>query len=260
VRRQHTAFTAGLATLGALLVLVVVLPVLSTLLGVSPTALWQALMDVQVLRSLTLTFYCAAVATLVALVTGVPLAYLLARHRFPGKWLLEGIIDLPVVIPHTAAGIALLMVFGQRGWLGQPLTAVGILFTERAAGVVVAMLFVSLPFLVNAAREAFALVDVELELVALVEGASPLQAFWLVTLPLARRGVSSGALLMWARGISEFGAVAILAYNPKIIPVLVWERFQGFGLAAAKPVAALLILTSLVVFVLLRLVAGRSRV
>jgi molybdate/tungstate transport system permease protein len=112
---------------------------------------------------------------------------------------------------------------------------------------------VSLPYLVNGSRAAFALIDPELELTALVEGASEWQAFRLVTLPLAWRGIVGGALLMWARGISEFGAVVIMAYHPKIMPVLVYERFEGFGLAAALPPAALLIGVTLLVFLALRL-------
>jgi molybdate/tungstate transport system permease protein len=115
------------------------------------------------------------------------------------------------------------------------------------------MLFVSLPFLVNAARAAFAMVDPELERVALVDGASHWQAFVYVTLPLARRGIMAGAVMMWGRGISEFGAVVILAYNPKIIPVLVYEYFAGFGLTAALPLTVILILASLCVFVLLQI-------
>ena len=114
------------------------------------------------------------------------------------------------------------------------------------------MMFVSLPYLVNASRDAFALVDEEMERVALIDGASAWQAFWLVTLPQAWRGVAGGTLMMWARGISEFGAVVILAYHPKIVPVLVYERFEGFGLKAALPVAVLLILAAVIVFGLLR--------
>ncbi len=102
-------------------------------------------------------------------------------------------------------------------------------------------------------REAFSLVDEELELVAQTDGATPFQAFWHVTLPLASRGVLGGALTMWARAISEFGAVVILSYHPKIVPLLVFERFQGFGLGAAQAVAALLIVIALVVFIVLRL-------
>jgi len=107
-------------------------------------------------------------------------------------------------------------------------------------------------------REAFALIDAELEATALVEGATPWQAVYLVSLPLAWRGIMSGAIMMWARGISEFGAVAILAYHPKVAPTLIYELFQGFGLTAAQPAAALLILISVGIFAVLRGVLMRS--
>jgi len=252
--RKTFLFNLLFSIAGGLLVLFVILPLITTLLSTTPSAFLKSFSDPEVLKSIGLTFGAGAITTGVALATGVPLAYLLARRRFIGKRLLEAIINLPVVIPHTAAGIALLLVFGRRGLLGQWLSPLGITFTDNLGGIVVAMLFVSLPFLVNLSREAFAMVDEELELVALIDGASHWQAFWHVTLPLAWRGVLGGAVMMWARGISEFGAVVILAYNPKIVPVLVYERFEGFGLDAAQPVALLLILVALVVFISLRLV------
>ena len=222
------------------------------LVGTQPTVLWQSLSDSEVIESLALTFYAAAWATGLALMTGIPLAYLLARYEFRGKTWLQGMINLPIVIPHTAAGIALLMIFGRQAIIGRVLGRIGVQFADSLPGIVVAMLFVSLPFLVNTAREAFALVDPELEQVAATEGASRWQSFIYVTLPLAWRGIMAGMLMMWGRGISEFGAVVILAYHPKIVPVLVYERFAGFGLKAAQPVAVLLILASLVVFLLLQ--------
>jgi len=253
VKKRNLFFNIVFSALGGLLLLFIVLPLLSILLGTTPETLWLALTDPQVLNSIRLTFSAAAVATLLAIITGVPLAFLLARRRFRGKRLVEALVNLPIVIPHTAAGVALLLVFGRRGLLGQWLTPLGIVFTDNFAGVVVGMLFVSLPFLVNLSRESFALVDEELERVALIDGATPWQAFWYVSLPQAWRGVLAGALMMWARGISEFGAVVILAYHPKIVPVLVFERFEGFGLVAAQPVAALLVLVALATFVFLRL-------
>jgi molybdate/tungstate transport system permease protein len=253
LNHRNLAFNLIFSIAGGLLVLFVVLPLVSTLLSTTPAAFLDSFGDPEVLKSIGLTFGSAAIATALALVTGVPLAYLLARRKFRGKRLLEAILNLPVVIPHTAAGIALLLVFGRRGMLGQAFSLLGIAFTDNLAGIVVAMLFVSLPFLVNLSKETFALVDEEYEKVALTDGASQWQAFVNVTLPLAWRGVVGGAVMMWARGISEFGAVVILAYHPKITPVLVYERFEGFGLDAAQPVALLLILVALVVFITLRL-------
>jgi molybdate/tungstate transport system permease protein len=239
---------------GLLLLLFILLPLVATIFASSPGAFAEGVADKGVLTSLWITFAAALVATVIAFVFGVPLAYLLARREFPGKSLVQGLIDLPIIIPHTAAGVALLMVFGRRGLLGEPLASVGVYFTENFAGIVVAMLFVSLPLLLEVARETFALVDPRLEGVARTLGATPWAAFRRVTLPLAWRGLMAGSVLMWARGISEFGAVVILAYNPKAISVLVYERFAGFGLSAALPVTILLLLLALVILVLVRAV------
>lgn len=240
------------AILAGLVIIFVILPIATTLFSASPQRLSSTLVDPEVMRSIGTTLSAACIATALGLVGGLPLAYLLARTRFPGRHLVEGIVDLPVIIPHTAAGVALLMVFGRQGLLGKAFAQAGVLFTDTLAGVVVAMLFVSLPYLVNMSREAFALIDPEMERVAAIDGATPWQGFWYVTLPQAWRGIASGAMMMWARGISEFGTVVILAYHPKIVPVLIFERFEGFGLANALPVAVLLILVVLAVFALLR--------
>jgi len=245
--------------LALLLLLFVVLPLLTALLQTPLQDLIQTVSDRQVLSALGVTFYAAVWATVLALLTGVPLAYLLARYDFVLKTWVEGLINLPIVIPHTAAGIALLMVFGRKGTAGRFFGVFGVGFTDTVAGIVVGMLFVSLPFLVNAAREAFAAVDPELEAMALTLGGTRWQAFRYVTLPMAIPGITTGAVMMWGRGISEFGAVIILAYHPKTVPVLVFERLEGFGLSYARPVAVILILASLAVFVLLQLVLRWQR-
>lgn len=247
-----SSFNVVFYILGGALILFIVLPLTTTIIGTSVSSLWSTLKDIEVLDSLWLTFSAGSISTCIALITGVPLAFMLARKQFHGKELLLGIIDLPVVIPHTAAGIALLLVFGNRGYLGKVAGSIGLRFIDNVPGIVVGMLFVSLPFLVNSARDAFAQIDPEFEQMAQLEGATQWQSFRHISLPLASRGILSGAVLMWARGISEFGAVVILAYNPQIIPVLVFEKFQGYGLSAAQPVAVILIIASLTVFLLLR--------
>ena len=254
---RRSALDIFFSLAGGCLLIFLAAPLASTLFSTTPASFWDTLRDPEVLSSLRLTFLAALAAVIFGVLTGVPLAYLIARRAFPGKRLVQALVNLPLVIPHTAAGIALLMVFGRRGLFGRALAPIGITFTDTAWGVTVAMAFVGLPFLVNAAREAFALIDPEYELAALADGATPWQAFWLVALPQAGRGVLSGALMMWARGVSEFGAVVILAYHPKVVPALVYERFEGFGLAAAQPVAVVLIVSALLVFVLLSLVGRR---
>lgn len=241
--------------LGVLLVFFVAWPLLRTVTGSPVAIVWETLMEAEVRRAILLTFYSSALATMIAFFTGVPLAYLLARVDFPGKRLVEGVVDVPIVVPHSAAGIALLMVFGRRSLLGQAFGLIGLKFVSAAPGIVIAMLFVSLSFLVDSAREGFEAVDPRLERVARTLGASPWEAFWSVSFPLAWRSILSGMILMWARGLSEFGAVVILAYHPMVAPVLLYERFESFGLTYARPVATLIILICLLTFVALRLIA-----
>jgi len=246
---------ASFVVLGSLLILFVAWPLARTVTATGPAALWRTLLDEEVRASILLTFYASLIATGLAFVCGVPLAYLLARADFPGKRLVEGIIDLPIVVPHSAAGIALLMVFGRRTLLGQAFGLLGLRFVSALPGIVIAMLFVSLPFLVNSAKEGFAAVDPRLEKVARTLGASPWQAFYKVSFPLAWRSILSGAIMMWARGLSEFGAVVILTYHPMVAPILIFERFEAYGLKYSRPVAVLLILICLGTFALLRTIA-----
>jgi molybdate/tungstate transport system permease protein len=246
--------------LGLLIFLFIVIPLGKMIFASASDAqtLWNTILDPEVTSAIGLTLYAALIATLVGFLLGVPLAYLLARHNFPGKRLIEGLIDVPIVVPHTAAGIALLFVFGQRFLLGQAFETIGITFVDSLAGIVIAMLFVSIPFLIDSAKEGFKKVDVRLEKVARTLGASPWQAFFRISFPLAWRSILAGNIMMWARGISEFGAVIILAYYPMIAPVLVYERFETYGLNYARPIAVLLILVSVLVFVVLRTLAYKG--
>ena len=239
--------------LGGLLLIFIVLPLVVTIVDGGWGGLVKVAREWGVLRSIAITFLAAFIATAIAFALGTPLAYQLARRDFPGKSVVQGLVDVPLVIPHTAAGIALLMVFGRQGLIGKPFAGVGLFFTENLAGIVIAMLFVSLPLFVGSAQAAFGLVDTRLEYVARTLGASPWRSFFRVALPLAGRGLMAGGVLMWARGISEFGAIVILAYNPKTISVLTYELFSGYGLSVALPVTALLILIALVILVVFRL-------
>ena len=244
--------------LGAIIFLFIVLPLVRMVVASDPGLLRDTLFNPEVRDSILLTLYTALIATGVGFVLGVPLAYLLARHEFPGKKLVEGLIDVPIVVPHTAAGIALLFVFGRSYFGGRIFHAIGIDFIDSTAGIIIAMLFVSIPFLINPAKDGFRKVDVRLEKVARTVGASPWQTFWKVSFPLAWRSILSGNIMMWARGISEFGAVMILAYHPMIAPILIYERFETYGLTYSRPIAVILILISLLIFIVLRTLVHRG--
>ena len=255
----RNGFNLIFSGLGLILIILVVMPLLRMILSADPAVMRSTMAEGEVIGAILLTLRAAFWATIFCAVFGIPLAYILARWKFPGKSLVQGLVDLPVMIPHTAAGIALLMVYGRSFFLGRALGKAGISFVGTEAGISLAMAYVSLPFLVNSARDGFVSVDPKLERVARTLGASPWQSFFRVTLPLAWRPILSGAIMMWARGISEFGAVIVLAYHPMTAPVLIWERFQAYGLKYAKPVAILLILLCLFIFALLRWLAERRR-
>jgi molybdate/tungstate transport system permease protein len=246
--------------LGGVVLLFIVAPLVGMFLGCSAQELAQTVRDGEVRGSIWLTLWTSMAATLVFAVGAVPLAYLLARKDFPLKGVVTGIIDLPVVIPHSAAGIALFGVLSGGSVLGKAAGKVGLSFVDTSWGIMAAMAFVSIPYLINSARDGFLAVDVRLEKAALNLGASPCRVFWTVSAPLAWRAILSGLILMWARGMSEFGAVIIIAYHPMTTPVLLYERFGAFGLRYARPVAAVFVLVCLAFFVVLGFLARRGRI
>jgi molybdate/tungstate transport system permease protein len=252
--------------LALIMLIFIFAPIIRMCFSSSPGTLWDTLLENDVYYSILLTLWSGLVATFFGLLFGVPLAYLLARHSFRGKRLVESLIDLPIVIPHSAAGIALLFMFGRIQPFGKFFGHFNIGFHDAVAGVVIAMMFVSVPFLIDSARDGFKSVDVRLEKVSRTLGASPWRTFFLVSLPLAWRSIVSGSIMMWARAISEFGAVVIIAYNvsflsehPMVAPVLVYYRFSSLGLDAARPVAVLVVLISLILFVTLRTLATKEQ-
>jgi len=244
--------------LGSVLLAFLVIPLVALALTQSGTSLADVARMADVRAAIVLSLEGALLSAALAALVGVPLAYALARTAFPGKGVIAALIDLPLAVPHTVAGIALLMVFGRQGFFGEPLQAIGLKFWGTIAGVVVAMLFVSAPYTVNAARIGFEAVDPRLEKIARTLGLGPWRAFMRITLPLARRSIMTGVTLTYARSISEFGAVIILVYYPMTAPVKIYELFLRFGLEQSAAAAVLLLIVSLSLFVLLRTLAQRG--
>jgi len=244
--------------LGGVVLLFIVAPLVSMFLNCSAGELAETAKDNQVRSSIWLTLATSMTATLIFAVAAIPFSYLLARKDFPLKGLVTGIIDLPIVIPHSAAGIALLGVLCRDSFLGNVAGKMGFSFVGSSAGIMAAMAFVSVPFLINSARDGFLAVPQRLEKAALNLGAGPLRVFLTVSVPLAWRPIVSGLILMWARGMSEFGAVLIIAYHPMVTPVLIYERFASFGMKYARPVAVLFIFVCLTLFIILRLLSREN--
>ncbi|MCK9399792.1 MAG: ABC transporter permease [Bacteroidales bacterium] len=248
-------FQLFLILLSGVVLLFIIGPLVGMFVATSPDQLFESSKDPEVQRSIGLTLWVSMAATLVFALGGIPLAYLLARRDFAMKRLVLGIIDLPIVIPHSAAGIAVLGFVSRDSYLGKLGSMIGLDFVGAPAGIAIAMAFVSIPFLINAARDGFSAVPLRLELAALNLGATPARVFFSISLPLAWRNIVSGLILMFARGMSEFGAVIIVAYHPMVTPVLIWERFSSFGLNYARPVAVIFIVVSLIFFIALRLLS-----
>lgn len=243
-----------------MILLFIIAPLAGMFLATTPSGLVETFREKEVHQSIWLTIWTSFAATFAFALAAIPFSYLLARKQFPLKSIVAGIIDLPVVIPHSAAGIAILGFVSRDSVLGKIGSAIGLNFVGNPAGIAVAMAFVSIPYLINAARDGFLGVPLRLEKAALTLGASPVRVFFTVSLPLAWRNILSGLILMFARGMSEFGAVIVVAYHPMITPVLIYERFGAFGLKYARPVSVLFILISLSVFIILRILARNRRI
>ncbi|HUJ99322.1 MAG TPA: ABC transporter permease [Stellaceae bacterium] len=241
---------------GGVLLAFILLPLLRLAASQSAGSLARIAAMADVRQAIALSLEAALITAVLAALLGVPLAYLLARARFRGRAVVAAIIDLPLAVPHTVAGIALLFVLGRQGIIGAPLAALfGLRFWGTLAGIVAAMLFVSIPYTVNAARIGFEAVDPRLEMTARSLGLGPWQVLRRVSLPLAWRSVMTGLTLTYARAVSEFGAVVILVYHPMTAPVKIYELFLRFGVDDAAGMSVLLLLITLGLFILLRALA-----
>jgi molybdate transport system permease protein len=198
---------------------------------------------------LTLSLQIALAATLLAALAAVPLAFYLGRRRFTGKSLVEALIMVPLVLPPTVVGYFIIMSLGARGWLGQHLHEwFGYSIMFRFEGAVLAAAVVALPMIYMPARAAFATVDRELEDIARLMGASRLQMFWHVSLPMARRGLLSGLLLGFARALGEFGAtIMVFGWQPGrlTLPISIYADYEQGQLANAAAAVIALVITSL---------------
>jgi molybdate transport system permease protein len=207
--------------------------------------------------ALALSLLTTTVSLALMVVAGTPLALLLARRRFRGALLLETVIDLPIVLPPSVAGLALLLLLGRNGLLGPPLRAFGVELPFTTAAVIIAQTFVAAPFFIRSARTGFASVDRDLEDAARVDGAHERQLFLHVTVPLAGSALAAGLVMSWARALGEFGATIMFAGNveghTQTLPLLVYGEFQAGSLDASVAAASILVLAAFGVLVAVRL-------
>lgn len=244
--------------------LVTLLPLSALLLYVSDMTwpqYWAAITDVRVLQSYKVTLLAAFYSTAIVTLAGFLLAWIISRYDFPGRRLIDALIDLPFALPTAVAGITLSALFIPTGWLGQWLEPLGIKISYAFPGMVIAMIFTSLPFIVRPVQPVLEDLEAEIEEAALMLGAHKWQIFWRVLLPALMPALITGASQAFIRSLGEFGAVIMIAGNipfqTEITSLMIFVRMQEFNYPAAAAIASVVLAASLILLFLLQLVQTR---
>jgi molybdate transport system permease protein len=244
--QKRQVFTGGFwVSLPFLLFMLV--PLIALILRVSPGMLLTHLSDTQVLLALRLSLLTTLAATAIILITGTPVAWLLAGPRTRLTRLIDVLVDLPTILPPAVAGVALLMAFGRRGLLGAWLNEIGIQLAFTSAAVVMAQVFIAAPFYIKSAAVGFANVEIEIRQAAAMDGANDWQIFRQMVFPLAAPSLLTGVVMSWARALGEFGATILFAGNfpgkTQTMPLAIYLGFET-GTDTALTLSVLLLLFS----------------
>jgi sulfate transport system permease protein len=225
--------------------------------------LWTVITSPQVMASYRLSFGASAVAGLISLVAGFLVAWVLVRYEFPGKALVDALVDLPFALPTAVAGIALTSLYVENGWLGRYLTPLGIKVAFTPLGVIVALTFIGLPFVVRSVQPVLADADPELEEAASSLGATRSQVFTRVIFPLVRPALLTGFALAFARALGEYGSVIFISGNlpmkTEITPLLIITKLEQYDYAGATAIAAVMLITSFVLLLGINAFQRRTR-
>ena len=248
------------ALLSVVLAAFLLLPTLVLLAEGLGTDFLSTLLGPVALDALQVSALTSGAALGLTVLFGTPVAYLLARRRFPGHTLLDALLDLPIVLPPVVAGVALLLTFGRSGLLGRPLSLAGIDIAFSPAAVVLALVFTSAPYYVRTAKAGFASVDREVEAAAKVDGAGGWQVFTRVTWPLAWAFLLEGLVLCWARALGEFGATILFAGSltgrTRTVTLAIYSALES-DLRPALVLSAVMVVVAFAVLFLVRWVAAR---
>jgi sulfate/thiosulfate transport system permease protein len=248
------------------LTLIVLVPLSALLLkslSLSPAQFWDTVTAPRVLASFRLTFGASLIAAVVNAVFGLLLAWVLVRYEFPGRKILDAMIDLPFALPTAVAGISLTALLAGNGWLGQYLEPMGITLAFTPAGVVIALIFVGLPFVVRTVQPVLEDAEKELEEAATSLGASRWQTFWRVILPSILPALLTGFALAFARAIGEYGSVIFIAGNipmvSEIVPLVIIGKLEQYEIAGATAVAVVMLVASFVMLLVINALQAWQR-
>jgi sulfate transport system permease protein len=228
-----------------------------------PAALLHEVTGPRALAAYKLTFGASAVSAVLNAVLGVLIAWVLARYRFYGKAVFDALIDLPFALPTAVAGISMTTLYAENGWLGEPLSKLGIKVAFTPLGVVVVLTFVGLPFVVRTVQPVLEELDADLEEAAAVLGATRFQTFRLVVFPTILPALLTGFALAFARALGEYGSVVFISGNmpmrTEIAPLLIVTKLEQYDYAGATAIAALLLVSSFSILLLINLLQRWSR-
>jgi len=246
----------GFATFYASLIVLIPLgALLAKSLTLSWPQLWQVISNDRALASYRLTFGAAGVAALLNLVFGLVVAWVLVRYSFPGKRVIDALVDLPFALPTAVAGIALTSLYAPNGWIGQYLTQIGLKVAYTPLGVVVALTFIGLPFVVRTVQPVLTDLEAEIEEAAASLGASRMQTFSRILLPALTPALLTGLTMSFARGIGEYGSVVFISgnmpYKTEITPLLIMTKLEQFDYGGAAALGSVMLVFSFVLLLLI---------
>lgn len=255
-RRVLPGFGLSLGTSVLFVSLVLLLPMTALVVQLSELTwaqYWAILTHPQTTAAFRVTILSAFWASVINALLGLLLAWILVRYRFPGRWLLDGLIDLPFVLPTAVAGLTLSALFAADGWYGAVLAPFGIKVSYTWLGIVAAMAFTSIPFVVRSVQPVLAEVNRSCEEAALTLGASRLQIFRRVILPEIAPALAAGTVLAFCRSLGEFGAIIFIsgniAFETEVLSLAIFMRLQEFDYPAASAIASVVLGLSLVLFI-----------
>ncbi|MDD1715612.1 MAG: ABC transporter permease [Methanolinea sp.] len=259
-RIRISAIAAGIVILGAV-ALYLFLPVIALFFRTSPALFLGSLKSPVVIESLKLSLITSGAATLIAVAVGTPAAYLHSRHRYPGKEIVDVIIDLPLILPPAVAGVALLMLWGRMGLLGRYLHLLGVDIAFTTLAVVMAQLFVASPLYIRQAKELISHLDKAYEQTARTLGASTSTVFLRIVVPLIGGGLISAGITTFARALGEFGATIMFAGNlpgvTQTMPLAIYSAMQG-DFDTAISISIILVIISFAIMAAVRVITRRG--
>ncbi|KCX73631.1 sulfate ABC transporter, permease protein CysT [Acinetobacter baumannii 855125] len=232
--------------------------------GIGWDGLWEILTSERILKSLQLSFSSALIAAFINVVFGLLLAWCLVRYNFPGKRLVDALVDLPFALPTAVAGIALTPLYAPTGWIGQYLEPLGIQVAYTPIGITLALVFIGIPFIVRTVQPVLSDIETELEEAASALGANRWQTITKIILPILLPALFTGFALAFARGVGEYGSVIFIAGNQpfktEIAPLMIISRLEEYDYAGATTIAAvMLVLSFIILFVINLLQAWANR-